>query len=76
MSGSVNKVIIIGHLGKDSEVRRMQNGDAVVSFSLATSEKWLTFRMKSGQLTHERGASYASKRAAVYEISQVCYRMP
>lgn len=37
---SVNKVILIGNVGKDPEVRRMQSGDAVVSFSLATSEHW------------------------------------
>jgi single-strand DNA-binding protein len=40
MSGSVNKVILVGNLGRDPEVRRMNNGDAVVSFSLATSESW------------------------------------
>lgn len=39
MSG-VNKVILIGHLGKDPEVRRLENGDAVANFSLATSETW------------------------------------
>jgi single-strand DNA-binding protein len=37
---SVNKVILIGNLGKDPEVRRMQSGDAVVSFSVATTESW------------------------------------
>jgi len=37
---SVNKVILIGHLGRDPEIRRMNNGDAVVSFSLACSESW------------------------------------
>ena len=38
MSGSVNKVILIGNLGRDPEVRRMGSGDAVVTFSLATTE--------------------------------------
>ena len=37
---SVNKAILIGHLGKDPETRYMANGDAVCSFSLATSESW------------------------------------
>lgn len=37
---SVNKVILIGNLGKDPEVRSMNNGGEVVSFSLATSESW------------------------------------
>jgi single-strand DNA-binding protein len=36
----VNKVILVGRLGKDPEVRRLSNGDPVVSFSLATSETW------------------------------------
>jgi single-strand DNA-binding protein len=40
MSGSVNKVILIGNLGRDPEVRRMNSGDAVVSFSVATTESW------------------------------------
>jgi single-strand DNA-binding protein len=37
---SVNKVIILGNVGKDPEVRYMQNGDSVVSVSVATSESW------------------------------------
>ena len=37
---SVNKVIIVGNVGKDPEVRRMTNGDAVVNLSVATSESW------------------------------------
>ncbi|MBV9220792.1 MAG: single-stranded DNA-binding protein, partial [Methylobacteriaceae bacterium] len=40
MSGSVNKVILVGNLGRDPETRRMNSGDAVVSFSVATSESW------------------------------------
>lgn len=36
----VNKAILIGHLGHDPDVRTMQSGDRVVSFSLATSESW------------------------------------
>jgi single-strand DNA-binding protein len=38
MAGSVNKVILLGNLGKDPEVRRLENGAVVASFSLATSE--------------------------------------
>jgi single-strand DNA-binding protein len=40
MAGSVNKVILVGNLGKDPEVRSMTSGDKIVSFSLATSESW------------------------------------
>lgn len=40
MAGSVNKVILIGNLGKDPEVRSMQSGQKVVNLSIATSETW------------------------------------
>lgn len=40
MAGSVNKVILIGNLGKDPEVRTMPFGDRVANFSIATSESW------------------------------------
>src|SRR6201746_1725527 len=40
MAGSVNKVILVGNLGKDPEVRRLQNGNPVVKLSCATSENW------------------------------------
>lgn len=40
MAGSVNKVILVGNLGKDPEVRSFQNGGRVCNFSVATSESW------------------------------------
>jgi single-strand DNA-binding protein len=40
MVGSVNKVILVGNLGKDPEVRRLNSGDPVVSLRIATSESW------------------------------------
>jgi single-strand DNA-binding protein len=40
MAGSVNKVILIGNLGADPDVRSMQSGDQVVNLSIATSESW------------------------------------
>ena len=40
MAGSVNKVILIGNLGKDPESRRVTSGDLVVNLSVATSETW------------------------------------
>ena len=40
MAGSVNKVILVGNLGKDPEVRRLNSGDQVVNFTVATSETW------------------------------------
>jgi single-strand DNA-binding protein len=40
MAGSVNKVILVGNLGKDPEIRNTQAGGKIVSFTLATSETW------------------------------------
>ncbi len=40
MAGSVNKVILVGNLGADPEVRRLNNGDPVVNLRIATSENW------------------------------------
>ena len=40
MAGSVNKVILVGNLGREPEARAMQNGGKVVTFSLAPNESW------------------------------------
>lgn len=40
MAGSVNKVILVGNLGNDPEIRSMQSGDKVANLSIATSESW------------------------------------
>src|SRR3712207_4186856 len=40
MAGSVNKVILVGNLGRDPEVRRLGSGDPVVNLRIATSETW------------------------------------
>ena len=40
MAGSVNKVILVGNLGRDPEVRTMQNGGKLCNLSVATSERW------------------------------------
>src|SRR2546429_8660415 len=40
MAGSVNKVILVGNLGRDPEVRSTQDGTKIVNFTLATSETW------------------------------------
>ena len=49
MAGSVNKVILVGNLGRDPEVRSLQSGDLVVNMTVATSERWT----KDGQ-KHEK----------------------
>ncbi|MGC6517930.1 MAG: single-stranded DNA-binding protein [Candidatus Puniceispirillaceae bacterium] len=40
MAGSINKVILVGNLGRDPEVRTTQDGGKIVNLSLATSERW------------------------------------
>ncbi|MGL4324824.1 MAG: single-stranded DNA-binding protein, partial [Beijerinckiaceae bacterium] len=40
MAGSLNKVMLIGNLGRDPEVRRLGSGEPVVNFSIATGESW------------------------------------
>ncbi len=40
MAGSVNKVILVGNLGKDPEIRRTQDGRPIANLSVATSESW------------------------------------
>ncbi len=40
MTGSVNKVILLGNLGRDPEIRSMQSGSKMATFSMATSKRW------------------------------------
>ena len=40
MSGSINKVILVGNLGRDPEIRTLNSGDRVANLSIATSETW------------------------------------
>lgn len=42
MAGDLNQVTLIGRLGKDPEIRSLNNGDKVANFSIATSEQWKT----------------------------------
>lgn len=73
----VNKVILIGHLGQDPEARTLDNGNTVVNFSLATSEKWKDKQGEQQQHTEwhkitiwgklaEVAARYLKKGHAVY----------
>lgn len=81
---SVNKVILIGNVGKDAEVRYAQSGDPIASFSLATSEEWTT---KSGEKKSEVSwhkvvvfgkvakpvGDYVVKGMSVYVEGQIVY---
>lgn len=70
MAGSVNKVILIGNLGRDPEVRTMQNGGKVCNLSVATSERWRD--RNSGEM-QERTEWH---RVVVFDekIAEVCER--
>lgn len=60
MSGSVNKVILVGSLGRDPEVRHTQNGTKIVHMSVATSESW------KDKSTGERKESTEWHRVVLY----------
>ena len=82
---SVNKVILIGNLGKDPELRRTASGSAVVNFSIATTEK---FKGKDGQMQEstewhscicwgKRGeaiAQYCTKGSSIYLEGKIVTR--
>jgi single-strand DNA-binding protein len=74
---SVNKVILIGNLGQDPELRYLQSGQAVCEFSVATNEKWTDKEGEKQERTEwhsitawgktaENCAQYISKGSAVY----------
>lgn len=60
MAGSVNKVILIGNVGKDPEIRTTQDGREIASFSVATSESW------KDRATGERKEKTEWHRVAVF----------
>ena len=61
MSGSVNRVILIGNLGRDPESRALPNGDPVVNLSIATSESW------RDKASGERGEKTEWHRVVVFD---------
>ena len=74
---SLNKVILIGHLGKDPESRHMPNGDAVANFSIATSERWVDKKGEKHEQTEWHNCVAFRKTAElvaeyVRKGSQVC----
>ena len=64
MAGSVNKVILIGNLGRDPEVRHSQAGAKIVNFSLATSETW------KDKATGERREKTEWHRVVIFKIGR------
>ena len=64
---SVNKVIIVGNLGKDPEVRYMANGDAACNFSVATTESW------KDKTTGEKKEETEWHRVSVFgKLAEIC----
>lgn len=68
MAGSINKVILVGNLGKDPEVRSAQDGSKIVNFSMATSESW------KDKATGERKDKVEWHRVVVFNpnLAEVC----
>lgn len=64
---SVNKAILIGHLGKDPEVKYLPNGDPVANVSLATTEKWKDKSGASQERTEWHRLSFFGGVAGVVE---------
>jgi single-strand DNA-binding protein len=83
---SVNKVILLGNLGQDPEVRYTQSGDAVVNLSVATTEKWkdkATGQVKENTEWHKVGifgkpaevaAQYLKKGSQIYVEGRLKYK--
>jgi len=70
MAGSVNKVILVGNLGKDPEIRTMQSGGKVCNLSIATSESW------NDKATGERREKTEWHRVVIFDdrLADVCER--
>lgn len=64
---SLNKVILIGNLGRDPETRYMSNGDCITSFSIATSEKWI-----DKQTSEKREQTEWHNITAFRKLGEIC----
>ena len=62
---SVNKVILIGNLGRDPEVRYMPSGDAVATLNLATTEKWKDKSGEAQEQTEWHRISFFGRQAEI-----------
>jgi single-strand DNA-binding protein len=62
---SVNRVILIGNLGKDPDMRFLPNGDAVANLSLATTEKWKDKAGEAQELTEWHRVAFFGRQAEI-----------
>ena len=67
MAGSLNKVILVGNLGNDPDVRVMQSGDKVANISVATSERWRNKEGENQERTEWHRVSIFGKTAEIAE---------
>ena len=70
---SVNKVILVGNLGKDPDVRYTQTGSAVANFSIATSEQWNDRDGKRQERTEWHNIVVWDKLAGAEVVAEVCH---
>ena len=71
---SVNKVILVGNLGKDPEIRNTQQGKKIANLSIATSEKWKDEKGEKKGFIHK----FKFKRASItdiFDVSSIFFRM-
>ena len=84
---SINKVFIMGNVGRDPEVKAFQNGDKIANFSIATSEKWTDkAALEKKEVTHWHRVvvrnqntiklveNYVKKGSSVYVEGKLVYR--
>ncbi len=64
--GSVNKVILVGNLGQDPEMRYLPNGDGVCNFTIATSESW------KGQDGSQQERTEWHRIVAFRKLAEIC----
>ena len=74
MAGSVNKVILVGNLGADPDVRTMQSGDEVVNLSIATSESWKDRTSGERKEKTELSLRHSEKKDISYQSSLMAFR--
>lgn len=67
MSGSLNKVLLVGNLGRDPEIRETKSGDRVATLSVATSERWRDQSGETQERTEWHRVVYFGKTAEIAE---------
>ena len=65
---SVNKVILIGNLGRDPEVRYLPSGDAVANLNLATTEKWKDKNGEQQEQTEWHRVAFFGRQAEIFDL--------